>query len=195
MSILNGLRAAWIKLSENKNKDNSDGDIVYSEDNELIEEKIDAMLNKLIKRDCSGKFIISDFVYDISNRQTRIYPKGEKNKHWKYKFIINKEDGSHYFELSINNKKVMSIDAKTTLKGELLKFNAMYVADMSDYLGNTGAKGTACIKVDCSKEGIIDFEDKIYALDLLNNNYSNDILEESIVSDHRFSLGKVRTLK
>ena len=195
MSILNGLRAAWIKLNESKNKDNSNGDIIYSEDNELIEEKIDELLNQLIKMECSRKSIISDFVYAISNRQTRIYPKGKKNKHWKYKFIINKEDGSHYFELSINNEKVMCINAKTTLKGEILKFNAMYFADMSDYLCNTGAKGTACIGVDCSKEGIIDFEDKIYALDLLNNNYSNGILEENIVSNHRFSLGGVRTLK
>lgn len=195
MNVLNGLRMAWIKLNESKNNVNSNGDIVYSEDNELIEKKLDEMLMLLSKRDYSGKPILNGFVYDISNRQTMIYPEGKKKKHWKYKLIINKEDGSHYFELSINNYKVMKIETKTTLKGELLSFNAMYLANLSDYIGNTSNKGTTFINIDCPKDGVITFDNRIYSLDLLNNNYPNEVLDDSILAEYQAYLGNGRALK
>lgn len=192
MNILNGLRKAWITLNESKK--NNNGDIVYSEDNDLIEKKLDEIIKALCERDYSGKSILRDFVYDIDNRSSMIYPNG-KRRRWRYSLVINKEDGTHHFELSIDGKKVMIVDAKTTLKGYLLGFNAMYQSDMSEYLGSSANRGTTMIKIDCPKDGIVTFEDKIYSLDILNNNYSNEMLENGIVSEYQASLSEGRTRK
>lgn len=192
MNILNGLRKAWITLNENKK--NNNGDIVYSEDNDLIEKKLDEIIKALCERDYSDKSILRDFVYDISNRESMIYPNG-KRRCWKYSLVINKEDGTHHFELSIDGKKVMIVDATTTLKGYLLGFNAMYQSDISEYLGSSANRGTTMIKIECPKDGIVTFEDKIYSLDILNNNYSNEMLENSIVSEYQASLSEGRGRK
>ena len=190
MNILNGLRAAWIKLGENKKHSdmNFSKDIVYSEDNEMIEKKLDEILELLCEIDCSNKSTLRDSLYCIFNRESVIYPKEKKNHKWKYSLVINKEDGTHHFELSVDGEKIMIIDTKTTLNGDLLNFNAMYHSDITEYLVNTVNKGTNVIKIDCPKDGDVILEDKIYLLDLLNNEFSNEMLEESIVSEYQVSL-------
>lgn len=197
MNILNGLRVAWIKLGENKKNNDMqfNKDIVYSEDNELIEKKLDEILEKLCQIDCSNKSSLRDSLYCIFNRESEIYPSGKKNHKWKYRLVINKEDGTHHFELSVDGEKIMLIDTKATLNGILLDFNAMYRTDVTEYLGNKINKGTTFVKIDCHNAEGITFENNVYCLDLLNNNYSKELVEENCVSEVKVPLSVGRTLK
>lgn len=181
MNVLNGLRMAWIKLLDNKNTSN----IVYSDDNELIEKKLDEILENIIKNNADDKGILRDALSEIVNRKGSIYPVDKKKSQWSYRLVIDKDNdkGNYLFELSVSDKKVIEAVINTTLKGDVLSFNIKYYTDISNHIDYKSNKGTRVVEIKRLEDGSVEYDDRIYSLDLLNNNYSDEILRDNCVSD------------
>lgn len=206
MGVLNGLRVAGIKLYESRKNINSNGGIVYSEDNELIEKKLDEILDKVINNGADDKEILRDALYELVNRIGLIYnfdtKKGSiylldnKKCNWKYKLVIDGDNGVHSFELhfddrtnkGITSKKVIEAISSSTLKGDILDFTIKYHTDISAYLSHESGKGTRMIEIRRLEDGSVSYEDRIYSLDLLNNSYSDELIKGSCISDVRAPL-------
>ena len=185
MSILNGWRDAWIKLNVRKNKGNSSRNIVYSEDNELIEKKLDEILDSVINSVNSNKISLREALKEISNRKEAIYPNDKKKCKWKYRLVINDDIESYHFELFVDGNKIIEVVANSTLKGEILDFIIKYhtniPVDIVQILNCKSFKGTEMIDIYLLEDNSIVYEDSIYSLDLLNNNYSEVTENENLI--------------
>lgn len=182
MSMLKGLRMAWIKLNETKKKDlNLNRDIVYSEDNELIEKKLDEMLEMVIDR-----FRVMNIFDEIINRREFIYSNNKKKRKWKYRLVINDDIESYHFELFVAGNKIIEAVANSTLKGEILDFSIGYhiniPIDIVRILNCKSSKGTRIIDIYLLEDNSFVYEDKTYSLDLLNNKFSDATKNENLVS-------------
>ena len=181
MSVLDGLRIEWNKLLKNKNTSN----IVYSDDNELIEKKLDEILENIINNNADDKGILRDALSEIVNRKGSIYPVDKKKSQWSYRLVIDKDNdkGNHFFELSVGDKKVIEAVINTILKGNVLSLNIKYYTDISNHIDYKSNKGTRVVEIKGLEDGSIEYDDRIYSLDLLNNNYSDEILRDNCISD------------
>jgi hypothetical protein len=185
MSILEGLRSAWIKFSENK----GNGGIIHSEDNELIEQKLDAILEIVFENANEDKEILRDALLVISNRRGFLYPVDKKKSKWRYSLAINENVQSYFFELSVCDKKVIEVVATTSLDGNyIVDFSVKYYGDISEFLNYGSDKGTRMIDIKRLEDNSIVYTDLVYLLDLLNNSYSAEFLEDKWVGNIRAPL-------
>lgn len=155
-------------------------------------------LKILDERDYSdNRTILKDFVCDIYNWDTNVYVNGEYSYHWQYN-VFNDSLNKHYFiELRYGDMKVMVVEVITSLVGRILEFNAKYHVNINEYCnGSKNNLATTVIKINCLDDGNIVFEDVVYNLNLLeNDNFSEDILSENIISEYGASLVRNNSYK
>lgn len=180
-------------LSPNQTKIDSFGNVVYSNDNGGIEEKLDSIFNSLRQVGCSSEINLSDYICDIINQDNQNSKLFDNNFRWNYKMSIDGNIENHHFESFYGGRRNIIIDAKTTLLGEFLEFSVKCCCDISEYLvdrrGPMSNIGAAVIRISYTEEGDIVLEDRIYSLDLLNNSYSKAVLDNNYLGGNKSSFG------
>ena len=135
------------------------------------------------------RFRVMNVFDEIINRKDFIYSNNKKKRKWKYKLVINDDIESYHFELFTAGNKIIEVVANSTLKGEILEFSIGYhnnlPIDIVQILNCKSFVGTKMIDVYLLEDNSFVYEDKIYSLDLLNNNYSDEIKNDNLVSHEK----------